>query len=185
MNTFFQKFRFPLAIAFLVALPFTWRFSSYLPITEGWTSAQKFWFPLPLVNLAFHEAGHVIFGILGIRWITVAGGTLMQLLIPLACLISFARQDRWPGVGFCLFWIGTNFLDISLYAADAKIQVLILTTGMSGSEGGGHDWAYLLGSVGLTDHCIGIGQFIFWMGAFLMAFTVSWGFQSLWQKWTT
>src|SRR5579883_1249895 len=36
--------------------------------------------PLDGVNIAFHEAGHPIFGILGLgnHWIMIAGGTLMQ-----------------------------------------------------------------------------------------------------------
>jgi hypothetical protein len=40
------------------------------------------WIPiLDSANLAFHEAGHPLFGLLSAR-LSVYGGTLMQLLIP-------------------------------------------------------------------------------------------------------
>ena len=41
------------------------------------------------VLLVFHEAGHVIFGLCGNEFLRVAGGTLGQLLMPLALLVAF------------------------------------------------------------------------------------------------
>ena len=43
---------------------------------------------LHLVNLPFHEAGHIFFRLFG-RWMTSLGGTLGQLLIPIICLLAF------------------------------------------------------------------------------------------------
>jgi hypothetical protein len=39
---------------------------------------------LHLVNLVFHEAGHVIFGVLG-RFLGILGGSLNQVLTPAIC----------------------------------------------------------------------------------------------------
>lgn len=41
-------------------------------------------------NLIFHEAGHVIFGLVGNDLLTAFGGTLMQCLVPLLLAIAFA-----------------------------------------------------------------------------------------------
>jgi hypothetical protein len=53
---------------------------------------RAFWLP-DFVNLAFHEGGHIIFGVLGVRFIMVAGGTLMQLLLPGAAMLHFLKPQ--------------------------------------------------------------------------------------------
>jgi hypothetical protein len=56
-------------------------------------------FLLDSANLAFHEAGHPLFGLLSDR-LTVYGGTLGQLLFPLAAGVSFFRQRA----ALCFGW---------------------------------------------------------------------------------
>src|SRR5438445_11845567 len=41
-----------------------------------------------LINLPFHEAGHLVFSPLG-RVMTVLGGSLGLLLLPLICVVAF------------------------------------------------------------------------------------------------
>ena len=135
------------------------------------------------LNTVFHEAGHWIFGILGNQWLGVAGGTLMQLLLPFACLLHFFRRRSIAGVMFVLFWIGLNLAEISWYAADAKLQALVLINGLSGQEGGGHDWAYLLGSTGLLGHALTVGRVFFFSGLWLMTFAPAWAAAMLWGRW--
>ncbi|MCX5796061.1 MAG: hypothetical protein NTY77_11250 [Elusimicrobia bacterium] len=94
-------------------------------------------------DLVVHEAGHPVFGLLGSRWLGFAGGTLLQLLMPLLFYFSFLRQRQPKSADFCIFWFATNFLGIGPYMADARAQVLPLI------GGGEHDWTYLLGSLGL------------------------------------
>ena len=43
-------------------------------------------------NLVFHEAGHVIFSPLG-RFMTVLGGSLFQILVPLLCMVAFLTRN--------------------------------------------------------------------------------------------
>ncbi|UWN50765.1 hypothetical protein ASALC70_02988 [Alcanivorax sp. ALC70] len=64
------------------------------------------------VNLPFHEAGHVVFGVFG-RFIGSLGGTLGQLLIPVICGIALLRRPDTFGAAVCLWWFGQNFLDIA------------------------------------------------------------------------
>ncbi len=147
-------------------------FRDQIPVAEWFYNLEgSLLMPLSALKLVFHEAGHWIFGILGIRFITVAGGTLMQLVFPIACLVNFLYLQKSPaGVLFSLFWLGENLMEISWYMVDAKVQALILTTGMSGREGGGHDWGNMLGCLGLADYCVGMAQVVHWAGLSLFIF---------------
>ena len=114
-------------------------------------------------NLLIHEAGHPIFGVLGIRFLMMLGGTLMQLAMPAAFCIHFLRHDQPRSADVCLFWIGLNLLHIGRYAADARAQELPLV----GS--GEHDWTYLLDAVGLLRFDLPVGAVIDAAGCALMA----------------
>lgn len=136
---------------------------------------------LHLVNLPFHEAGHLIFSPLG-SFITSLGGTLGQLLIPLICLGTLLWKTRDPfGAAACLWWFGENFLDLAPYINDARAGELPLLGGNTGNSApyGFHDWEYLLTETGLlrydhllarTSHLLGSGLMllaVFWLGGLL------------------
>jgi hypothetical protein len=96
------------------------------------------WMPfLDGINLIFHEAGHPIFGLLGWETLTILGGTLMQVLVPLLLAGSFWFKRQALGVALCGQWAGQNLLNISRYMADARSQRLPLV------GGGEHDWGEL------------------------------------------
>jgi hypothetical protein len=131
---------------------------------------------LHLINLPFHEAGHVIFRPLG-SFITSLGGTLGQLLIPLICLTVLLLQTRDPfGAAVCCWWFGENFLDIAPYINDARAGELPLLGGNFGhsSPYGFHDWEYLLTESGLLryDHALAKAAHLF--GSLLMAAALLW-----------
>jgi hypothetical protein len=172
----------PAAPALLFALFHASRFASYLPLTEGWGKVETWLLPLSALTVVFHEGGHVIFGLLGWRFLTVAGGTIMQLALPLAIIAHFARRRETAGTLFGAFWLGESLIGAAYYAADAKMQVLILIGGMSGSEGGGHDWAYMLGRWGLTNSCVGVGRFVFFWGCLAMALPLCWTARAAWRR---
>ena len=78
------------------------------------------WIFLDFVNLAFHEAGHLVFSFLGAT-MHFLGGTLGQLLVPGLLMIHFLFRQQQPlGAAFCLWWFGQNFINISVYMADAR-----------------------------------------------------------------
>ena len=65
------------------------------------------------VNLPIHEAGHIVFAPLG-WFMGVLGGTLMQILVPLAFVITFLTKYRNEfGSAVTLWWLAQNFMDIS------------------------------------------------------------------------
>lgn len=116
-------------------------------------TSEPGWVPLlDGVNLLFHEAGHPLFGIFGWEALTVLGGTLMQLLVPLLVLGSFWLRRETLGTAVTGVWAFENLLNIARYVADARAQALPLV------GGGEHDWADLLGRWGLLAQDATIGQ---------------------------
>ena len=113
---------------------------------------------LHLPDLVFHEAGHIIFSPFG-RFMTVLGGSLMQVLVPVdrrhrirAAGGSVQRRDLRHGGP------GQNLVDLAPYIADARALQLILLGGHTGAEVEGHDWEFILTQLGVThlDHQIGM-----------------------------
>lgn len=107
------------------------------------------------LDVAIHEGGHLFFMWFGSDFLTVAGGTLLQCLCPIATGIMFYKQRDFFAIGIACFWLGTNFAHIAPYAADARAQMLPLVSPFQGAPG--HDWNYLLDTLGLLgqDQVIG------------------------------
>jgi hypothetical protein len=93
------------------------------------------------VDLAIHETGHLVFGPFG-EFVGFAGGTLAQLIMPSVFAIYFWRQGDRHAATVPIWWLAQNLWNISVYAADARAQLLPLV------GGGEHDWAYMLGRLG-------------------------------------
>jgi len=91
---------------------------------------------LDYVNLIIHEGGHFFFSWFGYT-ITILGGTLGELIVPLLCGIYFFRQREVTALAFCSFWFFENFLYIGTYMADARALALPLV-------GSGKENPYLL-----------------------------------------
>jgi hypothetical protein len=130
---------------------------------------------LHLVNLPFHEAGHVMFMPFG-RFMMVLGGTLGQLLMPLVCAGTFIVKTRDPfGASVALWWTAENFMDIAPYINDARALELMLLGGVTGQEVEGHDWEYLLGAFGWLHYDHVLAHLAQWIGISLMAAALLWG----------
>lgn len=140
---------------------------------------------LHLINLPFHEAGHVFFAPFG-DFLHSLGGTLGQLLMPLVCLGVLLVKTRDPfGASVCFWWFGENFLDIAPYIADARAGVLPLIGGNTGqtSPYGFHDWEFLLTETGLLHLDQTLAQTSHLLGALLMLVALAWGAMLLWRHW--
>ena len=108
------------------------------------------------IDLVIHEAGHVFFSLFG-KFIYTLGGSLMQLIIPLIIAGFFFRNSYRTGVQFALLWLGQNFINISVYASDARAQKLPLLGGNKVY----HDWNYMLGALRLLNIDKALGYIIF------------------------
>ena len=106
------------------------------------------WFLVHSLNLIPHEAGHVLFRPFG-ELMMFAGGSVWQLLFPCIWLwIAVVNDTKW-GVQLCLVWLGQNWIDVSVYAADAVTRQLPLIGGL-GVEA--HDGFNILWRLGALEH---------------------------------
>ncbi|HEY8563571.1 MAG TPA: hypothetical protein VIL74_24545 [Pyrinomonadaceae bacterium] len=103
---------------------------------------------LDLVDLPIHETGHLLFRPLG-QFMMVAGGSLFQIIVPAVFVGYFWRRGNHYSATVVLFWVGQSILNVFVYANDAVVMQLVLTSGLTGSEGSFHDWNYLLAETGL------------------------------------
>lgn len=143
--------------------------AAFLLLAWAALASESGWIPLlDGVNLVFHEAGHPIFGILGWEPLTILGGTLMQLAVPLLAAGSFWLRREATGTAFAGFWCFENLLNIARYVGDARAQVLPLV------GGGEHDWADLLGRWGLLAQDAALAQGLRAVGWLGMAACLGW-----------
>lgn len=128
-----------------------------------------------LVNLPFHEAGHIIFMPFG-RFIMFLGGTLGQLLMPVICMCALLITSHNNfGASASLWWLGQNFIDIAPYINDARALRLILLGGVTGRETDGHDWENILRTLGWLRYDHILANISYTIGIFLMIITFVWG----------
>lgn len=136
-----------------------------------------------LVNLPFHEAGHIIFSPFG-RFIQVLGGSLGQLLMPAVCAAVLLLRTRDAfGAAMALWWLAESFMDIAPYINDARDLNLVLLGGVTGKDVADyHDWEYLLRSLGLLrmDHILAwLAQGV---GVVMMLAALGWAGANVWRQ---
>ena len=103
---------------------------------------------LDLVDLPIHGTGHLVFRLFG-EFLGIAGGSLFQVILPAVFVGYFIWRLQYYSAAIVMFWVGQSILNVWVYAADAVVMQLVLTSGFTGSEGGFHDWNYLLTRTGL------------------------------------
>lgn len=118
-------------------------------------------------NLMFHEVGHAMFGWAG-YYTQILGGTLGQLLAPLACMLIFLRRGETTAVAATAFWLFQNLLNIATYMADARRSALPLV----GSDES--DWTILFSHWGVLQHDLTIAAWTRGLGWIGMIATIAW-----------
>jgi hypothetical protein len=120
------------------------------------------------VDLPIHETGHLVFSPFG-EFMQFAGGTLFQLILPIAFVVYFFRQKDRHGASIALWWVAQNFWNISVYVKDARAMELPLV------GGGEHDWAYLLGELNLLPRDQVIGHTVWLTGVVVYLVAIALG----------
>jgi hypothetical protein len=154
----------------LVAAIFIWSLKLFFsPIEEAGNNILHY------VNLPFHEAGHIFFGLFG-EFFTVLGGSLFQLIMPMICVVVLLLKTHDPfGASVVLWWFGENFIDMAPYINDARSLELMLLGGVTGKESPGfHDWENILGTLGLLSYDHIIAHAAMWIGLICMLSACSW-----------
>jgi len=158
-------------LIFLVLFLWGWKFI-LAPMKANYPGSSF----LHLVNLPFHEAGHVFFQPFG-QWMTALGGTIGQLLIPIVCLLVLLIKTRDPvGASVSLWWLGESFMDVAPYVNDARNQELMLLGGVTGKEAdyGHHDWEFILNEIGLLRYDHALASLAYGIGILLMLASTAW-----------
>ncbi len=164
-------------LLFGILLWYGWKFAS-MPLESNYVGESV----LHLVNLPFHEAGHLLFMPFG-RFMMFLGGSLGQLLMPLVCVIAFVAKTRDPfGASVALWWMAENFMDIAPYVNDARTLDLPLLGGVTGKETDGHDWENILGMLGWLRYDHHLAQLFQNVGIGLMVLSLLWGGALLWRQ---
>ena len=157
-------------LVFLLLAVWGWKFIT-TPLESNYTGDSF----LHLINLSFHEAGHLLFMPFG-RFVTILGGSLGQILMPLICLTTFVLKTRDPfGGSVALWWTAENFMDVAPYINDARAMELILLGGFTGQEVDAHDWNNLLSILGWLEHDHRLAQLSYGIGTVLMLLALLWG----------
>ncbi len=129
---------------------------------------------LHMALLPFHEAGHVVFRLLG-NFMMILGGTLGQLLMPIVAGYALLVNRRDPyGAALCLWLLGFSTIDMAVYMYDAFDPKLVLLGGVTGAQSDRHDWQNLFGDMGLLHHARGIGLFFGFAGHATMLAALGW-----------
>jgi hypothetical protein len=154
-------------IAYLFFLVWGWRF---MLNGMGWEAIGGSF--MHNVNLPFHEFGHVFFRPFG-QFMTILGGSLFQVLLPLCLALAFLVQQHNPfAASIMLWWCGQSFIDLSPYIADATYRGLPLVSGM-GEES--HDWGNLLTMLGWLHYDQRMAKISFTIGSCLLVISMVWG----------
>jgi hypothetical protein len=129
-----------------------------------------------LVNIPFHEAGHVILMPFGWSFLTSLGGSLSQVAFPLLVAGTFLFKTRDPfGASIGLWWVGQNFIDLAPYIGDARALQMVLIGGFTGQEVEGHDWEAILTYLGWLRYDITLARLSHAVGSLLILVALFWG----------
>lgn len=130
------------------------------------------------VDLIFHEAGHTL-----LFWapqvITVLGGSLMQIVVPLTFVLYFALRKSFFSSSLLLFWLGYSIINVSIYAGDAFARQLPLL----GGDGVIHDWAYLSAELGLGRNVLPLAKALSSLGIITMLGGLTWSMLFSLRQW--
>ncbi len=167
-------------LAYLIVFIWGWKFIA-TPMASAYF-AETF---LHGVNLAFHEAGHVVFGLFG-EFIGILGGTLGQILMPLVCLGAFLFYRNPFAASIALWWTAESFMDIAPYVNDARALQIPLVGGNIGSDNPDmHDWHHMLRDLGWLKYDHTLALLANRIGIVLMIAAFAWGAFVLYRQYKT
>jgi hypothetical protein len=148
-------------VGIVIGALFVSRYLTTWEIADTWTLLDN-------IDLAIHEAGHIVFMPFG-EFMMVLGGSLFQVLVPAVFVGYFATRRQWYSAFFLLLWLGQSCFNVSYYIGDARARVLPLLSGDPTT----HDWTWLLIQLDLLQHDRGIGNAVRSFGLLLFITAVA------------
>jgi hypothetical protein len=131
------------------------------------------WRMIDGVNLIIHEAGHIFLMPFG-EFLMIAGGSLLQVIMPLVFAGYFYYHGKPFSCALVLLWTGESLLNVSVYAGDSVLMQLPLLGGNDSI----HDWNYMLDRLGLLDRTPQIANAIRLSGSLMIVCATLWALAS-------
>jgi hypothetical protein len=100
------------------------------------------------ITFGVHEFGHLLFAFFG-EFMAIAGGSINQLLLPVAAGVLFYHYRDYFGIAGAGAWLSSSMIDLARYVADARAFDLDL---VGFGEDSVHDWAWLLSRFGALQY---------------------------------
>lgn len=133
------------------------------------------------ITFGAHEFGHLFFALFGNEFMTIAGGSLMQLLVPVGAGALMWRTRDGVGIAIAGLWLAAALGDLSWYVGDARALELPLVS--LGGEGNNHDWNYLLRTFDLLRSDLAIADQLRRIGDLIWFGSVMGGLVACWRHW--
>lgn len=127
----------------------------------GWTPI------LDSANLAFHEAGHIFYGVFG-DTAALYGGVIGQLTFPIVAMVAFLFRREAHAVAVGAIWTAQNLFNIARYMADARARELPLVGGHE------HDFEHIFTRWGVLHRDVAIAEAVRALGWIGMATALAW-----------
>ncbi len=156
----------------IVFIPFCWVLMVQFWMALKWEISFAWLYDYPLFLTPFfllidgflliiHEAGHTFFSVFGSRFLTILGGTLLELLIPFLIAVYgwFNYKQIIAQIGLLL--TGFAWLETSAYAADPMARRMPLLGNLPKSA---HDFHNLFSMAGVLDQHMTFAWLMYWMG---------------------
>jgi hypothetical protein len=133
----------------------------------------EYWSIFMGLTLALHELGHLLFSPFG-ETLAIAGGSITQLLAPVAAAVVLRRQRDWFGVAVAGAWLAFSFANLATYVGDAREGALPLVS-LGDGDDVVHDWNYLLDAAGWLHHDAGFARLARLLSAGILGASVAFG----------
>jgi hypothetical protein len=157
----------------------SWRWQCRLPLLlwlawTGWRylADPDYWSIFSGIIFGSHEFGHLFFGFAG-EFMTVAGGSLMQLLVPIGAIVLLVARRDYFGASCAGCWLSFSLSNLAVYVGDAVAQELPLVS--FSPDGGGHDWFYLLDHFGALGYDLKLAMMVRRASFLVLAASFFWG----------
>jgi hypothetical protein len=125
------------------------------------------WLFLDNVNLIIHEAGHFLWLIFG-EFLHFLGGSLTQILVPLAFVVYFWKSNQRFAACVAAFWMASSLFNLSVYIGDARAMELPLL----GGDNVEHDWNWMLSRLNALNADHALSAVVYVTGLVYLAFSV-------------
>lgn len=162
----------------ILCIPFCWILAEQYWMALKWEISFAWIYPYPFFLSPFfflidnfllivHEAGHTLFGFFGWRFLTILGGTLFQILLPMLIFVygwwNYQRFVAQIGLLLTAF----SWIESSAYAADAVSRRMPLIGNLPKSA---HDYYNLFTMQGVLDNYMFYAWTMYWIGVITLLF---------------